>query len=197
MRTYVLISITVICLAASCSTGDLSDAEQERIAMLRRQEQQRQAWETLQVSTDLMESAFTFGSETEDEEYLLAMPEGITVMENNDIVVFDEFKLKIFDREGKPKKIAGGRGEGPGEFKSFTTILVVPEGNITVMESSGLKSGFYYSVFDRNYNFVDKRRFIVTEALESFLRSEDIPMDYLHTVSSIAVLSANEMLYKI
>ena len=102
------------------------------------------------------------------QEYLLVMPRFPAVKNNGDILIPDEFKIKVFDSSLKPKKIFGGQGQGPGEFEFATALRLAPNGYLTVSDEE------YYSLFDDNYKFISKNRFYPSANLTSFLKSKDI-----------------------
>jgi len=126
-----------------------------------------------------LENVFTlelqFGDKDVPSEYLLAQPYRIAVNDAGDIYVFDEYKVKVFDKNGKPKKIFGGQGQGPGEFYEFpTNFFISPTGWLTVSESQS------YSIFSPANKFVDKIRYSSIPAFNS------LKNDYKINLGSIA-----------
>jgi len=89
----------------------------------------------------------SFGSDEENikDEFLLAKPVRIGVSPSGDIVVSDEYSLKVFDENGKEKMIVGRMGQGPGEFGREPTIWISNTGYLIADESS--LGGHLYSIF--------------------------------------------------
>ena len=81
-----------------------------------------------QILTNAVTLELSFGDETVGNEFLLARPYAIAVTGSGDILVADEYKIKVFDPGGKEKAIMGGRGEGPGEFGYAFKITIGPSG---------------------------------------------------------------------
>jgi hypothetical protein len=99
----------------------------------------------------------SFGDENLPSEYLLAYPMQLQVNEKNDIYIFDEQKIKVYDSSGKPKCIIGGPGEGPGEFgNSFNVVTISPTGFIT--------AGYTPSFHNLVYNIFNPDNFLVKKA---------------------------------
>jgi len=107
-------------------------------------------------SGKILENVFTlelrFGAENLPNEYLLASPRDCIAADNGDIIVADEFKLKIFDKNGKPKKILGGRGQGPGKFSYSSIYLMFPKNGMLV----GLQSNIY-NLYASDYSFIEMK----------------------------------------
>ena len=101
---------------------------------------------------------FRFGVENLPDEYLLARPEESLIASDTsgNIYVFDEYRVKVYDRDGKPKAIFGGRGEGPGYFSSFglDEFMFVSEKGFLTIGSSGSANVFYPDhTFLNRYHF--------------------------------------------
>ncbi|KPK91354.1 hypothetical protein AMJ80_07405 [bacterium SM23_31] len=86
-----------------------------------------------------MELSLSFGADEEmlESEFLIATPVNLNVDNEGNIYVFDEMKVKVYDANGKPKGIAGGPGQGPGEFQGamlhyYNPMYVSPVGYIAV-----------------------------------------------------------------
>ena len=146
---------------------------------------------------DLLTLELTFGSEiygTKDE-YLLVIPGNINVNEKGDIIFEDEFKIKVFDRNGKGNKLIGRKGQGPGEFSYFPTINISPKGFITAFESSS-RRGSFYTIFDPDYKLIDKIRFIFSPMLEKFLAESGISPENFGNISNIVALDNTSIVYE-
>ena len=134
MKLYSL-SILVLLLFFKCSTDvDVQTAEMQ------------------QPLTDVCTLELTFGNNEENlpSEYLLISPSSITVSDNNDIFVEDETSIKVYNSNGRPKTIIGGKGEGPGEFSNIFGISIGPSGILLVREEQ------YSSIFTPDYKFISK-----------------------------------------
>jgi hypothetical protein len=109
-------------------------------------------------SGKILDNIFTFelkfGAENLPNEYLLAKPTDCIAADNGDIIVADEYKLKIFDNNGNPKKILGGYGQGPGEFaySSISIDLTFPKNSML----AGLQSNIY-NLYTPDYSFIEKK----------------------------------------
>jgi hypothetical protein len=85
------------------------------------------------IIKDPLTLVLTFGAENLPDKYLLARPYDISVTDNEDILISDEFYIKIYDAKGKPKKILGGKGQGPGEFNLLPKLSTTENGNIIAL----------------------------------------------------------------
>jgi len=83
---------------------------------------------------DVLTHAYSFGATDVPEEYLLDDPEGIVVNDQNDVLVLDDYRIKIFDISGKPQTIVGKPGTGPDEFTIVRSITLSPTGYINVRD---------------------------------------------------------------
>lgn len=106
-----------------------------------------------------LELDLSFGADEEmlESEYLIAVPQNLKVDNEGNIYVFDEMKIKVYDAYGKPKGIAGGPGQGPGEFQGIyldyvTGIYVSPVGYISV--DSPRRFNNNYIVYSPNLRFI-------------------------------------------
>jgi hypothetical protein len=103
---------------------------------------------------DVLTLELTFGDEGLPDEFLLAQPRNLVVDDESNILVFDESRIKMFDANGKPVKIIGSPGQGPGEFGNFAIeMFISPSGFITVQERTE------FNLFTPEKEFVEKRRF--------------------------------------
>ncbi|KPK87179.1 hypothetical protein AMJ80_12280 [bacterium SM23_31] len=110
----------------------------------------------------------TFGDEDILGEYLLARPRGMVIRENEDIYIFDENRVKVFDTFGKPKLIFGGPGLGPGEFENILNPILSNTGYLSVTEN------FCYHVFNQDNEFVKKVSPILEKDLINFLNDNNL-----------------------
>jgi len=107
-----------------------------------------------------------FGAENLPEKYLLAYPNGIVVAQNGDVIVTDETYLKVFNKNGAPKKLLGGPGQGPGEFNC---PIIYP-----FLSETGFLSAYYdytykkYNIYSSDYTFIERKE-IDTEKIKEFI----------------------------
>lgn len=122
------------------------------------------------VLTDMVTLELSFGDEETivKNEFLLAQPWGVAVNEVGDIFVSDEYKIKIFDENGKEKNIIGGQGEGPGEFKYIPSIFVGPTGFISA--GGAVECNFYTP----ENKFIDKTIFRNSESNADLLKKNNL-----------------------
>jgi len=102
--------------------------------------------------TDVLKLELKFGDEKTivKNEFLIAKPWDIAVGKNGDILVVDEVRIKVFDKNGKEKKILGRPGEGPGEFKWLYYFNIGPTGMISAMDRGS------FNLYSPDYEFLDK-----------------------------------------
>jgi vacuolar-type H+-ATPase subunit F/Vma7 len=111
-----------------------------------------------EIERTLIEDALTlelsFGDENNLNEFLLATPGGnIAVADNGDMLVSDESKIKVFDSDGNPKKILGGKGQGPGEFSRNPYISLLNDTDILGATDNGR-----LTLYNSEYNFISTRK---------------------------------------
>lgn len=124
---------------------------------------------TKKIIYEPMKLELTFGDEDTLGEYLLALPSisSIAVNGAGDIFVVDEDRVKLFDKEGKPKMIIGRRGQGPGEFERVHSITISETGYITV---SGGPSGLTFHVFSPEYKFIKRYNYMWQNPYKDLLK---------------------------
>ncbi|MFC1554399.1 hypothetical protein ACFL7D_07185 [candidate division KSB1 bacterium] len=88
-----------------------------------------------------------------ESEYLLADPRAVGISAQNEILVLDESRIKVFDQTGKPVRIVGREGQGPGEFERAYRLNVGPNGHVSVKNYMGL------SAFTPNLEFIHKKNY--------------------------------------
>jgi len=75
---------------------------------------------------------------------------------SGNIYLFDEYRVKVYDKDGKPKAIFGGRGQGPGEFSMFGLdefMFVSEKGFLTIGDRRTA------NVFYPDHTFLKRYRF--------------------------------------
>ena len=134
-----------------------------------------------------------FGDKDIPEEYLLANPSSrIAVNDAGDIYIFDEYKVKVFDKNGKPKAIFGGQGQGPGEFRANRShnLYMSPTGNLFVYSSES------YSIFSPANKFINKRLFSSSTIFTSLKNNYKMPSRFSASDYTIFFLTEKEWIIK-
>ena len=135
----------------------------------------------------------SFGGESEilKDEFILAFPFGIAVMDNGDIIVADENRIKVYDPLGNGKQIVGRPGEGPGEFDKnlfFAQLTVNLSGDLTVN-----KNDRYY-VFSPTYEFAKSGSKLVTPKQKLLLDNSNLLSEWF-VFRRLVYLNENEKIY--
>jgi len=144
--------------------------------------------------TDVLTLELSFGDENTivKDEFLLARPPyyGVDVNTVDDIYVWDENKIKVFDKYGKEKFILGGPGEGPGEFSTGSNhFWIAPTGYLTVLD------GRFYSVFSPENKFIEKRQIQFSDAYIKLEQEHNLtfyngrPDEYIALNTNEAIIS--------
>ncbi|KPK90110.1 hypothetical protein AMJ80_08855 [bacterium SM23_31] len=132
--------------------------------------------------TDVLTFEVSFGDEKtiDKDEFLLAKPRSMDVNIKGDIYVFDEWKFKIFDNKGRPKKIFGGYGQGTQEFSKIVEhIEISPEGFLTVLERG------YYNLFSPDNSFIEKKNMAFDETLIQIKNEYNVVFDRRCQISAL------------
>ena len=118
--------------------------------------------------SDVLTLELSFGADEKNlpEEYLLAIPSLLTVNNNGDIIVSDEYRLKVYDSTGNPKKILGGPGEGPGEFSRKPSQIQITETGYMSVKVSGANIIQKYNMYAPGYNFIEQKNFQYSDVQE-------------------------------
>jgi len=141
-----------------------------------------------------LENVFTlelsFGDKDIPDEFLLAQPRQFKVNDAGDIYVFDEYKVKVFDKNGKPKAIFGGRGQGPGEFEgTVSRLFISPEGWLTVSERNS------WSVLSPANKFISKNLYYSNAVLNTLKNDYKISTSAGGKGQDIFVLNDKEFIF--
>jgi hypothetical protein len=142
-----------------------------------------------------LENVFTlelsFGDKNLPDEYLLARPIWLDINNAGDIYVYDEYKIKVFDKNGKPKTIFGGRGQGPGEFDNiFFSHFLSPENWLSVFDWNS------WSVFSPANKFISKNVFSSSVIFNTLKNDYKISMSANGAVQRLYVLNDKEIIVK-
>ena len=101
---------------------------------------------------NILSLKISFGDSKElPDGYLLVRPQGLVVLKNGNIVVTDDFKLKMFNIDGKPEKIIGKSGQGPGEFQTIGSLFISPVGKISIYASYT-----YFDIYSEDLEFIER-----------------------------------------
>jgi len=147
-------------------------------------------------SSDLLSFEMCFGSElsgTTKEEFLLVSPRHIRVKDDGDIIVADEFRLKVYDKYGKEKKIIGGPGEGPGAFeKSIPSLYIGPSEHLIAESEFG--SMGTYNLFGQDYKLIEKKRmFSIISQFKEYLKTKGITPENMNKFSAYVITSKTSL----
>jgi len=115
---------------------------------------------------------FSFGDEFsgDEEEYLFARPERPVILNNGNILIPDEYKIKVYDKNGKPLKLLGAKGQGPGEFsQSPNSIFISSRGEIIATPF-----GTIFNYYDNSLNFLKTENMRTRNVFESLKSSQNI-----------------------
>ncbi len=107
------------------------------------------------------------------EEYLLVKPKSIAVSKDSSILIVDENRIKIFNGSGKPERIAGKPGQGPGEYINAQDIIINKQGYITVKEPDGL------NLLSPDFNYVKKQPFWGSEYAKRIKKMQNLTQIHL------------------
>ena len=144
---------------------------------------------------DLLTLELTFGSEiygTKDE-YLLVSPGSMHITDAGDIVLSDEYKIKIYDKYGKGKKIIGRRGQGPGEFATGPLLLISPKRYLIAYEYRRIG---YYTIYSPDYKFINKKRIFSSSLIsEDWLNNQGIDPKSRVSVYNIICLDLSARIF--
>lgn len=166
------------------------------------------------VLTDVLTLEFTIGESSNLQyDFILAEPRIMMVNNNDDILVIDEDRIKVFDSAGKEKNIFGRPGEGPGEYSRTCGYFLSPEGYLTVLDASGRSGGSdgiegyrydirstlnnYYNLFAPDYSFLEKKMLGNVLKLNEYLESKKIDIKSDYSIRKVFALNETEKIYEI
>jgi len=172
MRLYSIL-IPVLLLFFNCST----DVE-------------FQTWE-IEPLTDVLTLELSFGDEKtiDKDDFLLARPFGLAVADNGDIIVTDESRLKVYDKDGNPKQVIGRPGQGPGEFGRFPMSSIGLSDYLVTTEFRG-----GYNLFSPEFKFIEKKYMRNDSKLKNFLSKNNRSFNM---IKGITFFNENEKVYSI
>lgn len=156
-----------------------------------------------EILPNVLNLELTFGSDEEKlpEEFLLARPtsflETIAVNEAGDIYVADECYVKVYDSSGNPKKLIGGRGEGPGYFSPEAAFLTLSPSGYLFVGNGFMGSASRANIYGPDDVFIRSIRLPElgpTSVLFRILKKDDmIPQQVMKFIS----LDPYEMVYNV
>ena len=106
---------------------------------------------------DMVNLEWTLGEDSNLQyDFILVKPKYLTVTDNHEFVIFDEFSIKVYDdSSAKSIKRIGQKGLGPGDFYDIMCkMLLSPKGYITITDN--INNSIYYTLYDSNFKFIDK-----------------------------------------
>ena len=154
--------------------------------------------------TDVLTLELSFGADNLPEEYLLTSSQSasfnnayvdVKIDNNENILIADEYKIKIYDSNGNPVTMIGGRGEGPGEFgrSRYPIFYISPKGYITHHRSTSSTTGIY-NIFGSDYSLLESKNYLNIPKYNE-LKNEFEP-DQIYIYSMVA-LDESRIIYRI
>jgi hypothetical protein len=111
----------------------------------------------------ILDNVFTlelaFGDKDLPDEYLLVRPFGVVINTNGDIIISDEARLKIYNTNGKPKRIVSRKGQGPGEFSATPFIYISEDGYLSAYD----RGRPILNIFSLDYKFIEQINYLNSE----------------------------------
>ena len=135
-------------------------------------------------------------SKNEYKEFLLVRPIIFEVGLNNDILISDEMKIKLYSGNGDPKRILGRPGEGPGEYRGMPYPIIGPTGYIIVYDISPLDL-CYYSLYSPEYKLIYTKKFIENQPIKDYIISKGLKKNPGLFVANITPLNETDKIYLI
>jgi len=120
------------------------------------------------IVTDFLTLELSFGAKDIKDEFLLARPVAITVNDDDDMIITDENRIKVFDKNGKEKVILGRFGQGPGEFTQISRPMLSPTGYLTVCDIN-----YGYNVYSPELELITKTNFRIIPFYRELNRKND------------------------
>lgn len=141
------------------------------------------------ILTDALTLELTFGSDNLPDEYLISYItwRNIAVSNNGDIFVGDEQRIKVFDKNGNPKKIIGRPGQGPNEFSfppSSVEVIISPTGFMTAGDEP-------YNVYSPDNEYLKQKSILYSP---SFIKIKEAFNLRLYDTLKVIMLSENQSL---
>ena len=101
-------------------------------------------------SSVVLKLDLVIGRQAENEGYVFYDLRSVQVDDQENIYALDwkEIKIKVFDKNGKPLRSFGQRGQGPGEM-SMPTRMVISPGNNLIIDDMGNSKLIFYSLDGR------------------------------------------------
>lgn len=121
-----------------------------------------------------------FGEKDLPEDYILGSPSGLAVDNVGNILITDDYKLKVYTPDGKPKMVLGGKGQGPEEYVGANMPTVGPMGYVNVL--NGSRAIIYY---DSSFEFIHSRKMIFEDYMKEYSRSINLTNPRLTRVVSV------------
>jgi len=122
----------------------------------------------------------------------------LAVNDNGDIIITDEYKIKIYDKNGKPLKVIGRKGQGPGEYETFPKINLGLKGYLTGYND--LFDNSIYNLYSEKYVIIKTKRITNDIIYEKYIKNKklkDVTIYDINSVNNLYPINANEMLCSI
>jgi hypothetical protein len=171
------------------------------------------AQENLNIINKPLKSVKTFGYKNLPYEYILNDPviSSLAVTANNDIMIIDDHRVKVYDENGNPKTIFGGPGTEPGQFYKtgsdnlfrnwdlkrgdiVSKIFLNHTCFVSVLGTSG-KSGIHAAYYYRpDYSFVQRVDFNSNPPYMKILKKRNLKQIL---TKSIYIINDSDRVYSI
>ena len=127
--------------------------------------------------TDVLTLEATIQDDPAQEDFQLVKPQGIGVDAQGKMYLADEHALKVYGPDGKPIKLIGREGSGPGEFVGPASAAVGPTEYIAAIDNL-----WEANVFSPDGEFLNRIRYRTENRFRSYLQAEGFTMTMLNAV---------------
>lgn len=144
--------------------------------------------------SDLLSFEMSFASElsgTKDDFLLIGPPFDLYVKNNEDILLIDENKIKVYNKLGKGIKLIGRRGKGPGEFGFSPELFLGPKEYMVVLDNDNI-----YNLYSSDYTFIEKKRFQNNQKFIDYL-NDIVPGLKKGSVKKLYPFNRSEKVYQV
>ena len=167
MNTLIISIISLILFTLNCGSNESNQAKEA----YEQEYAQMPSIEENEIFKEYFTLDLIMGEESGlKDEFLLARPQFLKVNDEGDMIVSDENSIKVYDKNGKGKKIIGRLGQGPGEFEGEPYIFLGPSGYISAVVSRMAKT---YSIFSSDFAFIEKNQTRYDYSMINYLKSKE------------------------
>ena len=167
--------IVILLLFLCCGNG--SDSNTVKLDSLNEEN-----LKNLTVFNNILTLQMSFGDYGLKDEFLLAIPAMILVDNNDNMLVYDEKKMKVFNSEGKEVTIFGRPGIGPGEFGAMrmaSSVYMSESGYITQLCNR------VFNVFKPDYSWLETKNFLLSDLYATIKKMQGYDSCTLHAIYAL------------